>query len=608
MLFQHCIPLYVLIELAVKETMKTYAIFDTLNHTMKLRSILLITFVGIALFIVQPVMAEQCDPNCSNAIECKDKIAKCQEAWNQMQAAKQPHVDSLKKMESDILAFQSRIKTIEGNIFKKANEIERGEEELGGLLDTANQRIRGFYVRRVTADAMTMLLSSINIGSSLRLLAYQQAVTNEDKKAITQVAISVRGLEEKKKNLENERISLAYLKEETDKRAESVRKLVADATAYQEKLTGFISSLTTQQEKILNSRGGVFTTSVGDVPLADDPNASPNFNPGFSPAFAGFSFGAYTHKKGMSQYGAKGRAQSGQSANDILRAYFGKNPTGKDTGGSINVNGFGNMDFETTYLYGIAEMPSNFPKEALKAQAIAARSYAWRYKTGGQSICTTQSCQVFNKSKSDNPPGEWKSAVDETKGQIIEDTVTYYSSTTGGYITTTGWDTKCGNQGCWTGDAYEKIAGSPWFYKGWYTSDYYNNSAKCGRSHPWLSSEEFADILNSWVVRKNGNGDDAARVLPVTIGSCSIGGASGNPYSISEMKDRANSLGGAFTSVSSVSVTYNSGGYTDTVILQTNKGEVRMGGGEFKEAFNLRAPGYISIRSSLFNIEKKMIL
>jgi hypothetical protein len=181
---------------------------------------------------------------------------------------------------------------------------------------------------------------------------------------------------------------------------------------------------------------------------------------------------------------------------------------------------------------------------------------------------------------------------------VIQGVTTYYSSTTGGYSTTTGWDTICGNQGCWTGDAYEKIAGSPWFYKGWYTSDYANNSAKCGRNSPWLNQEEFADIINAWSVRKNGG--DASRILPVTIGSCSVGGGGGNPYSMEELRNM-----GGFTSVSGVSVTYNTGGYTDTVIVQTNKGEQRIPGSEFKDAFNLRAPGYISIRSPLFNIEKK---
>ncbi|MBI3576516.1 hypothetical protein HY086_00565 [Candidatus Gottesmanbacteria bacterium] len=313
----------------------------------------------------------------------------------------------------------------------------------------------------------------------------------------------------------------------------------------------------------------------------------------------------------MSQYGAKGRANAGQNYRDIVHAYYGRDPGTKDTGGDISVSGFGNLNFESYYLMGIAEMPSSFPKEALKAQAVAARTFAWRYKSSGQTICTTQSCQVFSKSKADNPPGEWKTAVEETRGQVLDDTVGYYSSTTGGFITTMGWDTTCGNQGCWTGGAYEKMAGSPWFYKGWYTADYYNDSAKCSRSHPWLTGEEFADIFNAWIVLKNGTSEDVARILPVTINSCSIGGQSGNPYSMGQLVDRVNSMGGAVTSVSSVSVTYNSGGYTDTVTAQTNRGPISVSGGDFVQAFNVRAPSYISIRGvlstggALFNIEKK---
>lgn len=565
---------------------------------MKKVTIFFLVTLFLSLLISRPAFAQECDPSCSNAIECRAKIAKCQEAWDQMEKAKQPHVDALRKMEADIAAFQSRIKIIEADVVKKAAGIAANEKELSGLLALVGARVRQFYMRSTWSNPMMTFFSSTNIGSVFRILTYQQKLINEDKKAIAQTAVSIKDLEERKQTLEAERSSLAYLKEETDTRAASVRKLVGEASAYQSKLTGIIASLTAQQQTILNARSGTFTTSVGDVPLADDPNASPDFNPGFSPAFAGFSFGAYTHKKGMSQYGARGRAQSGQSYQEILQAYFGKTPVGKDTGGTISVSGFGNMDFENTYMMGIAEMPSSFPKEALKAQAIAARTYAWRYKSSGQTICTTQSCQVFSKSKADNPPGEWKSAVEETRGQILEDTVGYYSSTTGGYITTMGWDTKCGNQGCWTGEAYEKIAGSPWFYKGWYTADYYNNSAKCGRSHPWLTAEEFADILNAWQVRKNGG--EASRILPVTINSCPIGGATGNPYSMNELRDV-----GGFTSVSGVSVTYNSGGYTDTVTLGTNKGSVQISGSEFKETFNLRAPGYISIRSGLFNIERK---
>lgn len=537
--------------------------------------------------------------------EITKKLEELNRAREMSIQATKPLEGTLAKLEQDLAGIRRRVGFVEEDLARKEKAIRQGEEELVQQKEVLEKRVRHFYIRSYLNLPFLVLFSKDKAADLTREIAYQQAVTAEDKRVITQIILQIKDWENKKASLEGEQTRLAKIKEEIDKQAAFFRQEIKGAKEYQEKLSGEIAALTAKQQQLLAARSGTFTTSVGEVPLADDFNASPAFSPGFSPAFAGFSFGAYTHRKGLSQYGAKGRAESGQNYQEILQAYYGKTPVNKDTGGTISVEGFGNLDFENYYLLGIAEMPSSFPKEALKSQAVAARAYAYRYKTQGQTICTSQSCQVFSKSKADNPPAEWRQAVEETRGQVIEEVVAYYSSTTGGYLTTMGWDTKCGNQGCWTGEAYEKIAGSPWFYKGWYTADYYNTSAKCGRSHPWLTHEEFADILNAWVVRKNGSEEEVSRVLPTTINSCQVGGVSGNPYSLGEMREKANTLGGAFTSASSVSITYNSGGFTDTVILQTNRGEVRIPGSEFKETFNLRAPGYISIRSPLFNIERK---
>ncbi len=108
----------------------------------------------------------------------------------------------------------------------------------------------------------------------------------------------------------------------------------------------------------------------------------------------------------------------------------------------------------------------------------------------------------------------------------------------------------------------------------------------------------MADILNSYIVYKSG--DQADRISPIDT-SC----WPGNPFSVSEMRDKANAHGGAVTSVGSVSVTYSNDGSTATVSFSTNKGSVSISGSDFKTIFNLRAPGYVSIKSPLFNIETK---
>ncbi|KKU10265.1 MAG: SpoIID/LytB domain protein [Candidatus Woesebacteria bacterium GW2011_GWB1_45_5] len=374
------------------------------------------------------------------------------------------------------------------------------------------------------------------------------------------------------------------------------------------KVDTYLSSLSSKQNELAALKAGGFSTTVGDVPASLEPCSgkpgSSNFcDPGFRPAFAGFSYGA-PHRKGMSQYGAYGRAKSGQSAEAILSAYYGGIQLKKDypTNINISVSGYGTVDIET-YVKRIYEMPSSWTANdsaALKAQAVAARSYALAYTNNGvKSICATESCQVY---KAANKGGAWDAAVDATRGWVLVSDgapfSAWYASTAGGYTfgyssqdhtTPNLWDTPSG-QGGWPNSAYEIAGGSPWFYKGWYKS---RSGSSCGRDNPWLTSEEMADILNAWKVLYEGGGD-VGRVSPV--GSC----WGGNPYSVSELA----SIGG-FTSVSSVSpAIYGSDGSTVSVTFQTSNGTKTISGEQLKKAFNLRAPGYIGLKSSLFNIEK----
>ncbi|MCF6465911.1 SpoIID/LytB domain-containing protein [Clostridium sp. Cult2] len=75
------------------------------------------------------------------------------------------------------------------------------------------------------------------------------------------------------------------------------------------------------------------------------------------------------------------------------------------------------------YLYGVVprEMPTSFEMEALKAQAIAARTYALKninkHNNEGYDLCDTTHCQVYGGM--DGEQEKTNRAVDETKGMII---------------------------------------------------------------------------------------------------------------------------------------------------------------------------------------------
>jgi len=565
-------------------------------------------FLILFLFLAASVEAAECRQDCSTIEECQRFIEECGDVLDLYDQANLNNKETLNDFKIQVNRFESMLASADRKISNLEGEIVAQEVDIGVQKVLLANRVRRLYVHQQSFSTLTMLLASENSGHFIRRMFYQQMVANEDKKAVEELSKQLADLKENKEKVEENKAWLARKKDQAENKVAFLEKEIAKTEDYLNVLSTTIKELSEKQENLLAARSGQFTTSVGNVPVSkipcSGPPGSPSFcDPGGGNWFAAFSLGAWTHRKGMSQYGAKGRADAGQSADQILEAYYGKKPISKDTSGVISVSGFGNLDFENYYLYGIAEMPSSWHKEALKAQAIAARTYAYRYKSQGKSICTTQACQVFRNDKAASPPSAWKQAVDETRGKVLEGVTTYYSSTAGGYLTThCGWDTTDGQGGAgFASRAWESKAGSPWFYSSWYTQNYTASSSKCGRSHPWLSKKEIADILNAWLVLDKQGNDD--RILPTTINSCPISGVAGNPYSIDELVNKANEHGGAFTSVTGASVSYSSGGYTANVSFNTNKGTVSISGSEFKKAFNLRAPGYIAIRSPLFNVE-----
>jgi len=526
-----------------------------------------------------------------------------------------PLENTVKDLKSRIQKAQNDIKNAQLQTQHLASVIDVQELQLGTQYQVFSAHVRAQYKRTTLSSP---LLTFLRVGDAVKLtrdLAYRASVEAKDNQIIHQTGEDIFSLENQKKNLLITQQRLASLSSDLDKQSAFFQTQITGAKAYQSQLSDKIASLTAKQQEILNARSGSFTTSVGDVPPADDFNASIGFKPQApGNSFAVFSFGAYTHRNGMSQYGAKARAEAGESTEEILAAYYPGTTLKKDYNemGDISVNGYGRMSFEDRYLQGIAEMPATWSTNALKAQAIAARTFAIKYTGNGSgSICTNEACQVFiNSGRGDS----WKQAVNDTKHWVLVDgggnpVSTQYASTHGGYSSTGGWDTSDhSGSGDWSTRAWESKARSPWFYKSWYTQAYSVNSAKCGRNHPWLSQDEFSDIVNAWIVRKNPNGADANRILPVTINQCHVGGGGGNPYSMDELKNLANNSGGAVTNVSSVTVSNTGSAQTSTVHMQTNRGTIDIPGDEFKSTFNLRAPGYLSIPQkafSFFNIEHK---
>lgn len=559
-------------------------------------SVLLLIFSVLYTIYSSPysVLAEpNCDsPGKGDVDYCINKIS------GEIDALKPAHEYNKKQLsdlKTQIDSLNRKISGIGKQITANEKDIKGREEDLAFTGEVFKEKAKNHYKFVRLYDPLLPFFSANNAVSAFREINFRQRAASQDIKTMEGVSGDLYKLKEDKENLEKNRISLTSLKAKINDRADFLSKEVA-------KTENYLATLSAKQEELLALKAGGFETSVGETPATLEPCSGPpgssNFcDPGFRPAFAAFSFGA-PHRTGMSQYGAYGRSKSGQSAEQILSAYYKGAELKKDypTTSTISVTGIGRVSFEENYMLGIYEVPESWGDkggfEALKAQAVAARSFALAATNNGAgSICTTEACQVY---KPQLKSGKWAEAVRATRGWVLvkggAPAKTYFASTSGGYtISQWGWEGIKDAAGDWPGGAYEKVSGSPWFYKAWYKT---RSGATCGRSNPWLSSGEMADILNAWSVLFKGGGD-VSRISP--LGNC----WSGNPYSADELK----SLGG-FDSVSSVSVVYSNSGYTQTVNFSTNKGQVSISGEELKKALNLRAPGYIGLKSSLFNIEK----
>ncbi len=112
-----------------------------------------------------------------------------------------------------------------------------------------------------------------------------------------------------------------------------------------------------------------------------------------------------------------------------------------------------NLDLER-YLRGVAEVPPDWPSEALRAQAVASRSYALYVALENRGSDTwhapydlhsTTMSQVYNGNTRELSPhnGPWLQAIADTAGQVLtyggEPALTLFTTSGGGYTENSGY-------------------------------------------------------------------------------------------------------------------------------------------------------------------------
>lgn len=171
------------------------------------------------------------------------------------------------------------------------------------------------------------------------------------------------------------------------------------------------------------------------------------------------------------------------------------------------------------YVQGVVarEVPSSWPANAVRAQSVAARTYAAFERAAARSyydICDTTSCQVYGGADAETPATN--AAIKATRGRVItyqgKPAFTQFSSSNGGRSAAGSMPYLVAQA-----DPYEAASGNP--YATWTTT---LTTQQIEKKWPALGS------LTAITLTRDGNGDFGGRITKVsftgTAGSVSVSG------------------------------------------------------------------------------------
>jgi SpoIID/LytB domain protein len=592
----------------------------------------LVSILGFSVFLLpyHTKADSSCDvnniPTCNDPNgPCFNQLQQCaaqlQQALAMSENATRPLESELERLQTQLDGIKNRVATIETDVTTKKQIINKGYKDITTKTIVLNEKVRDYYIKSTYNSPLFLFLSSNSASDLTQALAYQKAITDQDKLVITNIALSIIDLEQKKKNLEEEETRLVSLKGTLDDQSTKLDKIVMGAKAYQANLNNQIGELSVRQQQLLAQKYASLGISLSAYNMQGGCKSDlvTGADPGFSPKIGFFTYGV-PNRVGLNQFGALGRSQSGQNYQTILTAYYNNIRFECKNMSTIAVNGYGQISF-SDYLKGLGEMPDNWGDmggfEAFKAQVVAAASYAYAYTNGGNnSICTTDQCQVYI---GHNKGGKWEQAVNDIANACGNNTMqvmvsndtnqvikAWFSSTHGGYELTSadiGWSTtsytkrmqdasgSITNFADLQSKAYDR--NSPWFYCDWGSRSSANGTA-------WLKPEETADIVNAIALAQ---ADSSVKEHLYQLDKPNPAGT--DTWDTSRVKQELQNRGQtAYNTVSSISVNADFGvGKVNSVTVTGDSGIKTFPGDFFKTYFNIRAPGNVQIVGPLYNIE-----
>src|SRR5258708_1783015 len=169
-----------------------------------------LTIITNSIYItVTPVAANTIDTSSGALDQVNKQLDDLNRALNDSVAATKPLQSQLDSMKQQITGIKGQISDIESTMQEQKKQIDTGYKDLQQKEQLLSQTIRDYYIKSYYDSPLLIFFSAGTASDVTQALAYQRAKTEQDKAIITNIALEVSTLEQRKSQLEQEDKQLA---------------------------------------------------------------------------------------------------------------------------------------------------------------------------------------------------------------------------------------------------------------------------------------------------------------------------------------------------------------------------------------------------------------
>lgn len=592
------------------------------NNPIKLKSVVLFLIIMsplIAIFFAAPVFSDEISDLEKDISKTKEKISDKKNVLVETEA----RIEAISKsnltvdqkiaaIDVEIAAVEKEVSDLKKAVQKREKEITQEEKTLSEELDNLKSISTSIYKdsRMSWLEIILINQADPDFWHSISLKRY---ILSNQRREILKISDKIDLINDSKDLLEEEKEIISKNKTKLEEsravfvneRARILQELYAQA-ARQQALRNEIGSLNKQLNGLTTKLQNAIAAKAAPPPAEATNTGGGNTKGGTSPQTPSASQGEYKlyidGEPVGDKYDGPLRLVPAAPGGNVFRVngtlyYRGTLEFRTDS----NVYMINELPFET-YLYGLGEVPSSWPGEALKAQAIAGRTYAAQNWNKRLSLGYNLRDDTFDQNyvgyskESENGGDNWVAAVNTTKNKVLKSggqlVSAYYHSTCGGHTLASEevWVSALSyaraesdwyqNGGNWV--SYD--ATSPWSYKKWGSAN--------------INNSEMEDLINATIYLTQ---DPNSQTRQNQILRSDFGGLT--PQQLLDKLSEGDSVQEQVGSLASIKSIYNNGStdinssvrLTDKVRVTGSNGSIDLDAESFWIVFNARSPGDLTL-------------